>query len=94
VIRVGFVGSGNISQRHFGALAQLREQAEMLARERLDALYVCLPSDAHVVQELAAIERGIHQVVIAANRLAETGAPVELPSEDESAPTYAPEARR
>jgi predicted dehydrogenase len=89
VIRVGFVGTGNITRRHFGALAQLRDRAEvvavcdvvderaqaaaaplgakaylssyeMLSREKLDALYVCLPPDAHVDQELAAAERGIH----------------------------------
>jgi predicted dehydrogenase len=92
MIRVGFVGVGNITKRHFNALGQLREQAEvvavcdvieeraiaaaqplgakaylsfplMLARERLDALYVCLPPDAHVDQELAAIDRGIHLFV-------------------------------
>ncbi|HVC33468.1 MAG TPA: Gfo/Idh/MocA family oxidoreductase [Chloroflexota bacterium] len=89
MIRVGFVGTGNISHRHFTALGKLREQAEvvavcdvieervnaaaqpfgakaylsfpeMLAREKLDALYVCLPPDAHVDQEIAAIDRGIH----------------------------------
>jgi predicted dehydrogenase len=92
LIRVGFVGVGNITKRHFTALGQLREQAEvvavcdvleeraiaaaqplgakaylsfplMLARERLDALYICLPPDAHVDQELAAIDRGIHLFV-------------------------------
>lgn len=92
MIRVGFVGTGNITRRHFGALGQLREQAEvvavcdvieeraiaaaqpfgahsylsfseMLAREKLDALYVCLPPDAHVDQEIAAIDRGIHLFV-------------------------------
>jgi predicted dehydrogenase len=92
VIRVGFLGAGNISRRHFGALERLRDQAEivavcdaveeraraaaapcgarvylsaneMLARERLDALYICLPPDAHVDQELIAAERGIHLFV-------------------------------
>lgn len=92
MIRVGFVGTGNITRRHFGALAQLRDQAEvvavcdvieeralaaaqpfqakaylsfpeMLAREQLDALYVCLPPDAHIDQEIAAIDRGIHLFV-------------------------------
>jgi predicted dehydrogenase len=92
VIRVGFVGTGNITGRHFTALTKLREQAEvvavcdmieervtaaaqpfgakaylsfpqMLAKEKLDALYVCLPPDAHVDQELAAIGRGIHLFV-------------------------------
>jgi myo-inositol 2-dehydrogenase/D-chiro-inositol 1-dehydrogenase len=92
MIRVGFVGTGGITRRHFNALSQLREQAEvaavcdvieesaiaaakpfgakvylsfpqMLARERLDALYVCLPPDAHVDQELAAIDRGVHLFV-------------------------------
>src|SRR5271169_4514417 len=92
MIRIGFVGTGNITRRHFTALSQLREQAEvvamcdvieeraiaaaepfgarvylsfhqMIARERLDALYVCLPPDAHVDQELAAIERDIHLFV-------------------------------
>jgi predicted dehydrogenase len=92
LIRVGFVGTGNITRRHFTALSKLREQAEvvavcdvieeravaaaqpfgataylsfpqMLANEKLDALYVCLPPDAHVDQELAAIERGIHLFV-------------------------------
>lgn len=92
MIRVGFVGTGNITRRHFTALAQLRDQAEvvavcdvieeralaaaqpfqakvylsfpeMLAREKLDALYVCLPPDAHVDQEIAAIDRGIHLFV-------------------------------
>jgi predicted dehydrogenase len=92
LIRVGFVGTGNITRRHFGALARLRERAEvvavcdvveerarqaaapfgarpylssyeMLSRERLDALYVCLPPDAHVDQELAAAQKGIHLFV-------------------------------
>ena len=92
MIRVGFVGTGNITGRHFTALATLREKAEvvavcdviedrataaakpfgakpylsfyeMLAREKLDALYVCLPPDAHVDQEIAAIDRGIHLFV-------------------------------
>jgi predicted dehydrogenase len=92
LIRVGFVGTGNITRRHFGALERLRERAEvvavcdvveeraqqaaapfgakaylssyeMLSRERLDALYVCLPPDAHVDQELAAAQRGIHLFV-------------------------------
>ena len=35
----------------------------MLSRERLDALYVCLPPDAHVDQELAAAQKGIHLFV-------------------------------
>ena len=92
MIRVGFVGTGNITRRHFGALERLRERAEvvavcdvveerarqaaapfgasvylssyeMLSRERLDALYVCLPPDAHVDQELAAAQKGIHLFV-------------------------------
>ena len=92
MIRVGFVGTGGITERHFTAIGRLREQAEvvavcdvieerataaaqahgaraylsfpeMLARERLDALYVCLPPDAHVDQELTAINRGIHLFV-------------------------------
>jgi|SRR5579859_1321997 len=92
MIRVGFVGTGNIAGRHFTALGKLRDQAEvvavcdvieervtsaakpfgakaylsfpeMLAKEKLDALYVCLPPDAHVDQELAAIDRGIHLFV-------------------------------
>ncbi|MGH2457982.1 MAG: Gfo/Idh/MocA family protein [Chloroflexota bacterium] len=92
MIRVGFVGTGNITWRHFSALGKLRERAEvvavcdvieerataaaqpfgarpylsfyeMLNREKLDALYVCLPPDAHVDQEVAAIDRGIHLFV-------------------------------
>jgi predicted dehydrogenase len=92
LIRVGFVGTGNITRRHFGALEKLRDRAEvvavcdvveeraqaaaapfgakaylssyeMLTREKLDALYVCLPPDAHVDQELAAAEKGIHLFV-------------------------------
>jgi predicted dehydrogenase len=92
MLRVGFVGTGNITGRHFTALGKLREHAEvvavcdvveeraiaaaqpfgaraylsfpqMFAREKLDALYVCLPPDAHVDQELAAIDRGIHLFV-------------------------------
>lgn len=87
MIRVGFIGTGNITRRHFGALDKLKEQAEvvavcdvveeraqaaaapfgarvylssyeMLNREKLDAVYICLPPDAHVDQELAAIEKG------------------------------------
>lgn len=87
MIRVGFIGTGNITRRHFGALEQLKEHAEvvavcdvveeraqaaaapvgatvylsayeMLNRERLDAVYICLPPDAHVDQELAAIDKG------------------------------------
>lgn len=92
MIRVGFVGVGNISRRHFNALGRMRDQAvvvavcdvmedrartvaeelgavaytsshQMLATERLDALYVCLPPDAHVDQELAAAAKGIHLFV-------------------------------
>jgi predicted dehydrogenase len=92
LIRVGFVGTGGITRRHFGALDKLRDQAEvvavcdvveeraqaaaapfgakaylssyeMLSREKLDALYVCLPPDAHVDQELAAAAKGIHLFV-------------------------------
>mgnify|MGYP000168035348 FL=1 len=92
MIRIGFIGTGAISRRHFTALQQLREQAEvvavcdvveaaaaraaapfgarvylsayeMLQRERLDALYICLPPDAHVDQELMAAARGIHLFV-------------------------------
>lgn len=87
MIRVGFIGTGNITKRHFGALEKLEDQAEvvavcdvveeraqaaaapvgakvylssyeMLNREKLDAVYICLPPDAHVDQELAAIEKG------------------------------------
>src|SRR5215211_1154817 len=32
---------------------------EMLARERLDALYVCVPPFAHGAPELAAVEHGL-----------------------------------
>jgi predicted dehydrogenase len=89
LIRVGFIGTGNITRRHFGALEKLKDQAEvvavcdvveeraqaaaqpvgakvylssyeMLNREKLDAVYICLPPDAHVDQELAAIDKGIH----------------------------------
>ena len=92
MIRVGFVGVGNISRRHFGALAKLKEEAEvvavcdvveeratqaaepfgarvylsffeMMSREKIDALYVCLPPDAHVDQELTAIDKGVHLFV-------------------------------
>lgn len=92
MIRVGFIGTGNITRRHFNALQRLRDQAEvvavcdlieerartaadpfgavvyqsayeMLQREKLDAVYLCLPPDAHVDQELAAIEKGIHLFV-------------------------------
>ena len=92
LIRVGFLGTGNITGRHFGALDKLRDQAEvvavcdvveeraiqsaapfgakvylssyeMLSREKLDALYVCLPPDAHVDQELTAIDKGTHLFV-------------------------------
>jgi len=91
-VRVGLLGTGSISRRHFGALRRLREEAEvvavcdvidervraaaapvgavpylsfheMLTREKLDALYVCLPPDAHVDQELAAAAAGIHLFV-------------------------------
>jgi predicted dehydrogenase len=92
LIKVGFVGAGNISRRPIAALGKLRDRAEivavcdtvaerageaavatgakpyasfheMVARERIDALYVCLPPDAHVDQELIAINRGIHLFV-------------------------------
>ncbi len=36
---------------------------EMLDKEDLDALYVCLPPFAHAEQEIAAAERGIHLLV-------------------------------
>ena len=88
MIRVGFIGTGNITRRHFGALEKLKDRAEvvavcdvveeraqaaapagakvylssyeMLHREKLDAVYICLPPDAHVDQELAAIDKGIN----------------------------------
>lgn len=89
MIKVGFIGTGNISRRHFGALAKLKDQAEvvavcdliedraaaaaepvgahaytspheMFAREQLDAVYICVPPDAHVDQELICAEKGIH----------------------------------
>jgi predicted dehydrogenase len=89
VIKVGFIGTGNISKRHFTALAKLKEQAEvvavcdlvedraaaaaepvgahaytspheMFAREKVDAVYICVPPDAHVDQELTCAAKGIH----------------------------------
>jgi predicted dehydrogenase len=36
---------------------------EMLDKENLDALYICLPPFAHTEQEIAAAERGIHLLV-------------------------------
>lgn len=36
---------------------------EMLEREKLDALYICIPPFAHLDQELEAIKRGIHLYV-------------------------------
>jgi len=36
---------------------------EMLDRERLDALYICLPPFAHAEQEIVAAEKGIHLLV-------------------------------
>ncbi|HET7769621.1 MAG TPA: Gfo/Idh/MocA family oxidoreductase, partial [Chloroflexota bacterium] len=79
MIKVGFIGTGNISRRHFTALDKLKEQAEVVAvcdlledraaaaaepvgahaytsahemfsREKLDAVYICVPPDAHVDQ--------------------------------------------
>lgn len=35
------------------------DHREMLARERLDALFICLPPFAHTDQELLAVEKGI-----------------------------------
>jgi predicted dehydrogenase len=92
MIKIGFIGTGNISRRHFTALAKLKEQAEVVAvcdlmedraaaaaepvgahaytsahemfvREKLDAVYVCVPPDAHVDQELTAAAKGIHLFV-------------------------------
>ena len=89
MLKIGFIGTGNISRRHFTALAKLKEQAEVVAvcdlledraaaaaepvgahaytsahemfsREKLDAVYICVPPDAHVDQELTAAEKGIH----------------------------------
>ena len=89
MIKLRFIGTGNISRRHFTALAKLKDQAEvvavcdlleeraraaaepvgahvytspheMLAREALDAVYICVPPDAHVDQELACAGKGIH----------------------------------
>jgi predicted dehydrogenase len=89
VLRIGFIGTGNISRRHFTALSKLSDRArvvavcdlveeraraaaaplgatvytshhELFARERLDAVYICVPPDSHVDQELVAAERGIH----------------------------------
>src|SRR5262245_56310239 len=46
----------------FGAAAAYGDLAELLDRERVDALHVCTPNDLHAEQALAAIERGVHVV--------------------------------
>jgi myo-inositol 2-dehydrogenase/D-chiro-inositol 1-dehydrogenase len=91
VVRIGFIGTGNIAQLHLQRLQQIEgaeivalcdldlERAEaaqkkfggiayndshqMLDKERLDAVYVCIPPFAHLDQELEAVERGIHLYV-------------------------------
>lgn len=89
MIKLGFIGTGNISKRHFTALSKLRDQAEVVAvcdliedraaaaaepvgahaytsphemfsREKIDAVYICVPPDAHVDQELTCAAKGIH----------------------------------
>jgi myo-inositol 2-dehydrogenase / D-chiro-inositol 1-dehydrogenase len=89
MIKLGFIGTGNISRRHFSALEKLKNQAEVVAvcdliedraaaaaepvgahaytsphemfsREKLDGVYICVPPDAHVDQELICAEKGIH----------------------------------
>jgi predicted dehydrogenase len=46
----------------FGRATAYGDPAEMLDRERVDALHVCTPNHLHAEQARAAIERGIHVV--------------------------------
>lgn len=50
------------AQDTFGGAAYADYQ-EMLEKEELDAVYICIPPFAHLDQELQAIERGIHLYV-------------------------------
>lgn len=50
------------ARKKFGGTAY-SDYHQMLERERLDALYICIPPFAHLDQELEAIKRGIHLYV-------------------------------
>jgi len=50
------------AQKKFGGTAYT-DYHEMLERERLDAVYICIPPFAHLDQELEAVKRGIHLYV-------------------------------
>jgi len=49
-------------QEAFGG-AVYADYRQMLAREQLDAVYICIPPFAHLDQELEAVKRGIHLYV-------------------------------
>jgi len=87
-VRVGFIGTGKIANRHIEKLTRIKEvkfvsfcdvvqekaerlaqkyggraytdHSEMLDKERLDAVYICLPPFAHTDQEILAAEKGIN----------------------------------
>ncbi|MEA3346402.1 MAG: Gfo/Idh/MocA family oxidoreductase [Chloroflexota bacterium] len=50
------------AQEKFGGKVYI-DYHEMLERERLDAVYICVPPFAHLDQELEAVKRGIHLYV-------------------------------
>ena len=50
------------AQKKFGGTVYA-DYREMLERERLDAVYICIPPFAHLDQELEAVKRGIHLYV-------------------------------
>jgi len=87
-VRIGFIGTGRIANRHLEKLSRIKDAQlvsfcdvikeraqevaaryggkfytnhyEMLDKEDLDAVYICLPPFAHTDQEILAAERGIN----------------------------------
>lgn len=90
-VRIGFIGTGRIANRHMEKLCKIKDTTlvsvcdvekkeaekmtkiwggklytdyrEMLNKESLDAVYICLPPFAHTDQEILAAEKGINLFV-------------------------------
>jgi hypothetical protein len=92
VLRIGFIGTGNISRRHFAALAKLRDEAEVVAvcdllEERASAAAGPLgrerrarAPDAPAGEQLGAMRWDISQITLAGGTLTDRIGWMEAPT--------------